>query len=115
MEKKFVTVFKDFLFIIKAPGAPGCKIIKKDLILSHSNDFDYYETFEEFNNSLFCSSTDTDFEEIVKLYKGPITFDCIAIDRVDVTYRSFDWLIEELLEELNKRYPEVEFYDLFFV
>ena len=109
------TKFDDFAFIVKTPSESKCQVITKSVILTHSNDFDYYELFEEFNGSLFCSSVDPNFESIVNLYNGPISFECIAIDRDDVSHRSLEWLKEELLKELRERYPESEFYDLLFI
>lgn len=115
MAETYYTKFDDFAFIVKTPGESRCQVIAKDVVLTHSNDFDYYELFEEFKGSLFCSSADPDFESIVNLYNGRISFECIAIDRDDVTYRSFNWLKEELLKELKERFPQSEFYELLFV
>jgi hypothetical protein len=109
------TKFTDFAFIVKTPGESKCKVITKDLLLLHSKYFDYYELFEEFNGALFCSSSDSDFDSLVSLYNGPISFECIAIDRSDVNSNSFEWLKDELLTELGNRYPEETFHDLIFI
>jgi hypothetical protein len=115
MAETYYTKFDDFAFIVKTPGESRCQVIAKDVVLTHSNDFDYYELFEEFNGSLFCSSADSNFESIVNLYNGPISFECIAIDRDDVTHRSLQWLKDELLKELQSRYPEEQFHELIFI
>jgi hypothetical protein len=115
MQEKIHTKFDDFTFIVKTPGESKCQLIKKDALLVHSKSVNYFETFEEFNGGLFCSSLDPNFDEIVKLYKGPVSFECIAIDRPDVTYRSLEWLKEEMLKEFSTRFPEDTFYDLYFI
>ena len=115
MAETYYTKVDDFAFIVKTPGESRCQVIAKDVVLTHSDDFDYYQLFEEFNGSLFCSSSDPDFESIVHLYNGPISFECIAIDRDDVTYRSLNWLKEELLKELGERFPNTEFHELIFI
>ncbi len=115
MQEKFHTRFNDFTFIVKTPGESKCEIVKKDVVLLHSGKVDYSEIFKEFKGSLFCSSLDSDFSYIVELYKGPISFDCVAIDREDVNFRSLQWLKEEILKEFTSRFPEEIFYDLFFI
>jgi hypothetical protein len=115
MAQRHYTKFNDFTFIVKTPGESKCEIVVKDAVLSHSNSYDYFDLFQEFNGALFCSSTDPNFESVVNLYNGPVSFECIAIDRHDVTYRSLEWLKEEMLKEFQKRFPQEEFYDLIFI
>lgn len=115
MQDKTFTLFKDFTFIVKSPGISKCKVIKKDLLLTHLTATSYHEFFDEYDGSLFCSSADNDFEEILKLYNSPVSFDCIAIDRIDVSSMNFDWLAEEFLDELRGKFEEEEFYELYFI
>jgi hypothetical protein len=115
MANKNFTHYKDFSFIVKKPGEAKCKLVSTDLVLTHSETDDYSEFFDEFNGALFCSSTDNDFEKVLELYNSPVSFDCIAIDRIDVDYASLDWLEKELLDELGKRYENEYFYDILFL
>lgn len=114
------TKYDGFSFIVKTPGDSKCRVISTDIVLTHSNDIDYFELFEEFNGALFCSSADPDFESIVSLYNGPVSFECIAVDRDDISHRSLQWLKDELLKELRRRYTTHDvgsdvFYDLIFI
>ncbi len=115
MQVKNFTQFKDFKFIVKKSGEAKCKIVTSDIVLTHSDADDYSEFFDEFNGSLFCSSADPDFEKVLELYNSPVSFDCIAIDRIDVDYENLEWLESELLDELAKRYPNEEFYNILFL
>lgn len=115
MQDKTFTYYTGLTFIVKTPGLSKCKIITKDILLTHFTRGPYHDFFDEYNNSLFCSSADNDFDEILKLYNSPVSFDCIAIDRVDVNSENLDWLAEEFLEELKSKYEEEEFYELFFI
>lgn len=109
------TEFEKFNFIVKTPEESKCQVVSKRLILLHKEERDYREAINEYNNSLFCSSADNDFEEVLKLYNSPVSFDCIAIDRVDVNPYELTWLQEELLEELTKNFEDDEFYGLYFI
>jgi len=109
------TEFKNFNFIVKTPEEPKCQVVTKQILLLHREERDYREVLSEYNGSLFCSSSDNDFEEVLKLYNSPVSFDCIAIDRVDVNPFELTWLQEELLEEFEKRFTDDEFYGLYFI
>jgi len=115
MEQKNFTHYRDFSFIVKKSGDPKCRVVSTDLVLTHSVMDDFSEFFDEFNGSLFCSSADPDFERVLDLYNSAVSFDCIAIDRIDVDYENLDWLSNELLDELKKKYQGEEFYDIIFL
>lgn len=112
MDTQNFTEFNRFNFIVKTPEESKCSVVSKQLILIHREERDYREVLQEYNGSLFCSSSDTDFEEVLKLYNSPVSFDCIAIDRVDVNPYDLSWLQEELLEEFTKRFEDDEFFGL---
>lgn len=115
MSKHYYTSFNNFRFIVKTPNEAKCRILSKSIILTHEQQRDYSEFIEEYNNSLFCSSTDENFEEVLKLYNSPVSFDCIAIDSIDVNAYDLKWLAEEMLDEFSKRFPDDIFYDLYFI
>ena len=111
-----VTVIKNFKFIVKQINDSKCRMVVKDLILSHKLDsYEYEKVLKEYNGCLFVSKHDPDFDRAMELYKSPLSFDCVSVDALDINAYTFDWLANEILQDFKLTYPQDEFYSVLFI
>lgn len=111
-----VTVIKNFKFIVKTINDPKCRVVVKDLILTHKHDsYEYEKVLKEYNGCLFVSSQDPAFTKAMELYNSLLSFDCVSVDALDINPFTFDWLSNEILQDFRATYPQDDFYSVLFI